>query len=208
MFLSVAGDTHGRLKAVREYIHHLRPSGRKHHPMLHLGDFGFADDYRSLDLDSVSTDRLMIVGGNHEEYPALVQLPCYLGDFGVVPGTSSSFFVRGANSIDKHKRIPGWDWWYEEQLSHEQMNAALSYYEEMKPYVVFSHDAPANVTALMFGRENVNDATSSMLEEMLSIHAPERWYFGHWHEPATRRVGATTFQCVGKMEIIANVWAP
>lgn len=171
-------------------------------PLIQLGDFGFAAAYEGF--KDVPKETMMIIGGNHDEYPILKTLASYLGDFGLIPGTKKTFFIRGAHSIDKEARlVRNWPWWPEEELTTREADMALDAYERAKPEVVLSHTCPDIIVPSMWKVPLLKSFTGQLLNECLKIHTPRRWYFGHWHEKRQYRWGDTCiFRCVGTSELL------
>ena len=96
---------------------------------IQLGDLGF--DYSVL--NNVDSKLHKVIPGNHESYDKIFDCPHTLGDFGqrTLNGIDF-FFVRGSVSIDclprvKHYILTGEKtWWYEEELSNEELNNYIS----------------------------------------------------------------------------------
>lgn len=155
------------------------------------------------DLDIISFDWLLdrnvdsgrhkFVGGNHDNYDKINDVPHNLGDFGVwsIPNFGDIFFVRGAWSIDQRVRDFGIDWWPEEELSHQKCEEAIAQYAEIKPKFVVSHACPTKVIAHVadlrvarnwgFDQDVILTRTDQMLQAMLEHHVPEIHVFGHYH---------------------------
>ena len=180
MQCTLVGDLHGK-------VHLLQLDSPK--PIIQIGDFGFREAYR-LFMNTPQSE-LMIVGGNHDEYPILKTMPSYLGDFGIIPRTQSTFFVRGAWSIDRAWRVEGKSWWHDEELSLSKGNEMLDAYELAKPQVMVTHDCPNMVKHAMFQASLIPNYTGSLLDECLKIHIPKIWIFGHWHQDKTYNWGDT-----------------
>lgn len=191
--LRLLGDVHGDLTPVAAAV--AKRDHREFGPVVQMGDFGFADTYRKL--HRYDKEQLRILGGNHDEYPELVKCPHYLGDYGLLPGHSDVFFIRGALSIDKHWRIEGRDWWQMEQLHSGQWLAVAELYEANKPRVVISHDAPDQIVEMMYGRKNrFPSATGKWLAALLCMHAPVSWYFAHHHVSWETDYRGCHFRCI------------
>ncbi len=157
---------------------------------VHLGDVGFKYGYLPL-LDS---EKHKIVGGNHDNYPALVQYPHYLGNYGETFG--GIFYVRGAWSIDKAYRVEGRDWWAEEELTYDEGNAAFDAYVKAKPSIVVTHDCPQFITNYRYGWTAQKSKTGMLLELMWDVHKPKAWFYGHHHDNNVNVIQGTTFRCI------------
>ncbi|HEX4824014.1 MAG TPA: metallophosphoesterase [Candidatus Polarisedimenticolaceae bacterium] len=195
MRTALIGDLHG------DATRHLTLT-REHPFTLQLGDCG--DDFTYL--QQTPSTQHKVLGGNHDNYPELVKLLHYLGDYGTWRGI---FYMRGAWSIDIKWRVPGRDWWPEEELTDDKANEAIESYSALKPDVVVTHDGPPQCTRLLladklglFGSELVENRTSIALGKLYEAHQPLRWYFGHWHVSRGYSVGRTQFQTLGIGECV------
>lgn len=145
--------------------------------------------------------------GNHDN-PALCKIhPNYLGDFGAYG--DKIFFMAGADSIDKAKRIMGVSWWPDEQLNYRTGIDALELYENMMPEVVLTHDAPYVAANALLNRfiipgvselkEVFTNSTQEILQQMWNIHQPKLWIFGHYHVNWEKKIGHTRFVCLHEL---------
>ena len=185
----LVGDLHGRTQWLKKLV------DEQDQLVIQLGDLGFAQDYKYL--ADVSSGKLLVVGGNHDEYPDIVNYPWYLGNFGLIPGFAKTFFCRGAYSVDLVDRTPGYDWWPEGELSLDGLDAFLTEYERVKPRVMLTHDCPSDILHELFGYGNIiRTRTAQAFNEAIKIHQPEFWFFGHHHKSANRLIGNTVFQCL------------
>jgi len=206
MKIRLLSDIHGFIQPVI-YNYAQRDDTIKGYDLLiQLGDFGFRDTYKHL--NKFDPARLRILGGNHDDYGAMRSLdiiPYFLGNFGLLPESDGKvFFVRGAWSIDRDRRIEGWNWWKEEELSWSQMNDCLDLWDQVKDgvEVVLSHEAPMNFASVLFGSYPIETNTGKLLYEMWKMHEPKRWFCGHWHMQKTWKFGNTEFRCLAINESI------
>lgn len=191
--------------------------GHMHHYLLlagaadysiQLGDLGF--NYSRL--SELSPDRHKVLGGNHDNYEEdngvfVNQTPHFLGDFGLHSiGDLSIFFVRGGYSIDKSYRRLGVDWWPGEELSYIQMVNAFKAYNDARPEFVISHECPQSIIPMVStlgswdGKPIQPSSTARLLEEMLSLHRPKIWVFGHHHKTWMQELDGTQFICLAELE--------
>lgn len=194
--ITLLGDIHGKYKRMHEVIR----EKDKHEYIVALGDVGFC--YETL--DNVDPKKFVIVGGNHEHYDKIVNIPHYLGDYGYVNNFNGFdfFFFRGAYSIDRQYRTIGIDWWEQEQLKIEDFMKARELYRQIKPDVVLTHDCPQSLYSYLLPPEAkiYENITSWALEELFNIHQPKFWRFGHFHKSWRKVINGTDFRCLNELE--------
>jgi Calcineurin-like phosphoesterase len=194
--ITLIGDVHGKYKRYHEII---REKDRHPHT-IQLGDFGF--DYRTL--DNVDPKNHVFVGGNHDNYDKINSVPNYLGDYGYTVDFHGIdfFFYRGAYSVDRQYRTIGIDWWEQEQLNIESFMKARELYRNTKPDIMLTHDCPQAIAMQMLkpGDRMFENNTTWALQELLNIHQPKMWFFGHWHHSRQIQYGDTKFVCLDELE--------
>mgnify|MGYP005613855377 CR=1 FL=1 len=132
--------------------------------------------------------------GNHDNYNIFSR--CDLGKFGVFDVCGIKFgWIRGADSIDQYRRS---DHWYDEQLSHVELDEAVRLMIVEKPSVILTHDCPQYIAMLfnIYDRSRTRNALQSLFEE----YEPDSWFFGHHHRSFRTIVGNTTFRCLNQLE--------
>lgn len=192
--IRVIGDVHGKLGS---YVKLARGAEYS----LQLGDLDF--NYSWLQQVQLDWSKHVCILGNHDH--PLIPPPHSLGDFGAVPFIPESFFVRGAYSIDRIYRTPGWDWFPEEELNLAQSEAALTAYAVVRPRYMFTHDAPAELVPYVTSMPHLElplSNTQRLLQCMLELHQPEIWLHGHYHTSTRVVVQGTQFQCLNELEYI------
>lgn len=203
--LGIIGDIHGKSEE------HLRIC-RDFEFTIQVGDLGL--DYGYLEL--IDPAHHKFIGGNHDNY-GLLKIdppPHYLGDFGIVELDGRQiFFFRGAWSIDRKYRRFGVDWFFEEELSLAKCAEALQLYKSLRPSIVITHECPFSVVGdfsdpdiayeFGFAQPCIKTRTNVALDEMLSVHRPQNWYFGHYHRGKTVYQYGTEFTCVSECQVIA-----
>jgi len=212
-----AGDTHGILSAFRGIDEHAREGGEP--VVIQVGDFGVlfapecevADYFRTREGGPI----WITCGGNHDNWPLWRTMPevelfggkvrelapgCFFADRGTLltMGQNKILFFGGAESTDKHMRVPGDSWWEEESPSYSEFTQFFEAMETHKPNIVVTHDAPVCVPVLRHGNRG-EQPTPRGLDNVfsLSAHKPARWYFGHHHHLDSWIVGETEFHCCG-----------
>jgi hypothetical protein len=192
MPFTAIGDAHG------QYDRYVKIA-RKRDFTVQIGDLGFKYGC----LDNLDPDRHKVVGGNHDNYPSLVEYPHYMGDYGMASlGGVDFFFYRGAYSIDRQHRTIGIDWWEEEQLKIDDFTKAREIYREAKPDLVLTHDCPESIALMLLepGQNVYQNITGWALQELFNIHQPKKWRFGHWHRSWNMTVDGTEFKCLNELE--------
>ena len=192
--ITLIGDAHG------QYDRYVKMA-RKRDFTVQIGDLGFKYGC----LDNLDPEKHKIVGGNHDNYSIIGQFPHYLGDYGNCSlGGTDFFFYRGAYSIDRQFRTIGIDWWPEEQVKIEVFMEARELYRQTKPRVVVTHDCPESLTPELLppGSTLYQNTTGWALQELLNIHEPEFWFFGHYHVSKSIKRGCTNFVCINELETV------
>ena len=200
MKLRLCGDWHGDAKA----INNAKQSLNKYDLIVQLGDYGAgfsAERY----LDSIDSDKLKILFGNHDCYSTLARFPHALKRFGILEFNNKKiFYVGGAYSIDKDFRTPGLSWWSDEELSYKEINECLELYENScnEIDIILSHDCPINIGQCMLKSWPIEGSTNKLLYEIWKIKEPDKWFFAHWHRQFEKKIGNTLFRCVNINEEI------
>lgn len=200
MILRLIGDVHGHDVTHREYAEDADYS-------IQLGDYGFDFDA----LSALDPAKHKLFGGNHDHYPLLRQSPYNLGDYGLLTHIPEllpkTFFVRGAWSIDRKYRVPGVNWWPEEELTSDEGDAALAAYIDAKPDILLSHESPYNLLphmdlSLDFARDFGFDTnciptrTNQLIDKMIEAHRPKLHVFGHLHRDFAVVLDGTQYVCL------------
>ena len=193
----IIGDVHG------EYDEYLKIIS-KHEYTVQIGDFGFNYDI----LKGVDPKKHKIIGGNHDNYDIIQDIPHYLGDYGNYELNGVRFFFyRGANSIDKHLRTPHVDWWEEEENNIEIFMEAKELYYRIKPQIVLTHCCPSSVKydfVNKIDRDKLRgNRTDWALDILYNDHQPDLWAFGHYHCSKSFKKNNTIFTCVNILSTLA-----
>lgn len=197
MKLTVIGDVHGKINEYKKIIDNCKFS-------ICVGDFGFRPEWSWLIKQKNNSEdpwNHWINMGNHDYIPFYHVYGPSMKNHVFWP-KESIFTVRGAESIDKHHRIEGLDWFANEELTYQEGLEAFDCYVESKPKIVISHDCPQSVMnhfwkySWTFGKSN----TRNLLEAMFDAHKPDIWIFGHHHESKDEVINGTRFICLDELE--------
>jgi hypothetical protein len=200
MPIRIIGDVHGKYIP---YAKICKDAELKGLHTLQIGDMGF--NFGHFKHFGLEPDKHFFFGGNHDNYDTIKDCPNNIGDFGLVPGYSDFFFVRGAYSIDKAYRVEGRDWWAEEELDMSLCYKALEEYKSKRPDTMITHDCPDCSRdwmikhKLSMSSRTINTRTGQILQAMFEYHQPRIWIFGHWHQDVSFDIQGTKFICLDEL---------
>lgn len=198
MNLTIIGDVHGKISKYKEITDKCDFS-------ICVGDFGFKEkwDWHRENVWNYGLNPHYINIGNHDWIDVLeedrLEYACtgnfnYFQDFKI-------FTIRGAESIDKHLRTEGVDWFANEELNYQEQLEAFDFYVKVKPKIVISHDCPQAIAHSLFGIPNKSQ-TRQMLQAMFDEHKPDLWVFGHHHKSKDVNILGTRFVCLAELETL------
>ena len=188
MKIMVVGDIHAEWGKFNELINKKQPD-----IILQCGDFGYWPSYKEYHPHHIKNDECKIYwcDGNHEEFSKLLTIKRHeirpnifymkRGSTLILPDGKIVLFMGGAESIDKHLRTPGIDWFLEEVITQKDFNNLPS--EDTKIDIVISHTCPLEVDLgdKFKDREPLKDCSRVALSRILEMYKPSLWYFSHWH---------------------------
>lgn len=190
----IIGDVHCKIKKYFELISKCEKS-------IQLGDFGFKEEWDWLEKNVSLNHKINM--GNHDYIPYLNK-PHSLGNWSF---ENNIFTIRGANSIDIHKRNEGIDWFSNEELNYQETNDVFDNWMETKPEIIVSHDCPNSIAEAFFGmpttginKQAFKSTTRELLQGLLEIHQPSIWLFGHHHIHMDEVINNTRFICLAELE--------
>ena len=201
------GDVHGKWHDYRDIIATCDES-------IQVGDFGVgfrpygSEPYSvgpvaGFTPDPEFTDNHRFIRGNHDNPAACKVHKNWIPD-GAVEG--DTMFIGGAISIDKEWRTPGISYWEDEELDYQSLGDLIQKYEEVKPRVMVTHEAPEEVIrhVMPFYQPGRFDSghTRMALQNMFEVHKPELWIFGHWHYGVDTNILGTRFICLPELGYI------
>jgi len=183
-FTRVVGDIHGKIGSYYQIVNSTNTPLDS--PSIQLGDFcyGFEESLNEK-MEHVwknHSSHHKFIRGNHDNPEKCKSSPAYLGDF-FYDESKKLFGVSGAYSTDVDTRSPFINWWPNEELTTTEMNKAYELYDEKRPAVMISHDAPTSITKGYVGEYeyHIKTSTREFLQALLDLHSPRLWIHGHWH---------------------------
>ena len=197
--MKICGDCHGLIDFYKEKIEHLEGEGI--HSIL-LGELGFKKQHDWFIKSGLAKNN-KILFGNHDYWPYLDN-EYSLGRYKSLP-EYNMFAIAGAFSIDKQWRLEGRDWWKEEEATLDEEHKIQMAYEQAKPDIVISHDAPSSIIIPLFNYGYLfpdGQRTNNLLQRLLNIHRPKVWIFAHHHKTKDQTIDGTRFICLDELQTI------
>lgn len=174
------------------------------HESIQVGDMGlgFNETLDSKFIEIFHDNKAhKFIRGNHDDPELCRAQPTYLGDM-TYDADNRMMMVGGAFSIDKEYRVEGISYWSDEELSYVDLEHAIEMYEENKPLIMVTHDAPRYATEQMFRNGfNIPASRTQVAFNTMFLQTgwtPKLWIFGHWHESKTVMIDDTLFCCIGE----------
>jgi Icc-related predicted phosphoesterase len=203
------GDIHGKFMTywnLLDGVYENVGGGKAAKRSVQVGDYGLGfnsdTDARALGWAEANCGHKFI-RGNHDS-PDVCKLTKNWIEDGTYDADHGVLYIGGAWSIDRHYRTPGVDWWFDEEVSYEKLQALTEQFSVLKPKIVVTHDAPTWVAYEMFLKQmsnpyHVKTRTGEALQEMFDSWKPELHIFGHWHHTKVSNIDGTTFVCLGEL---------
>ena len=207
MQIRFIGDVHGKFSRYKKLIKNRERS-------LQVGDFGVGFYNRVTDrpcinppFDHMSKGEHYFIRGNHDNPNVCKRHKFWIKDGGSAFGRDDIFCVGGAVSIDKDRRLEGYDWWHDEELSYKELCKIMDVYELVKPKVVVSHECPDTIISRVMHDEcmfkyDIPCTTRKCFDNMLEIHKPDLWVHGHWHLDYHRVINGVEFIGLGELSTV------
>jgi len=201
--MKILGDIHGNLHRLSRVMRDTEDD------VLCVGDVGIG--FKGVGQHPSLSERFHFIRGNHDWPYWCKKHPQFTLDYGM---WRDMFLLGGARSVDKEWRTENVNWWADEELSYGELQKAIELYAEEKPNVVISHEAPFQIAAELKAHVQALDpglaafgeptpySTSMAMDQMLEIHQPDLWVFGHWHATWSKQVGKTRFICANIFELL------
>ena len=185
------GDVHGKISEYLTLLNGVDAS-------VQVGDFGAG--FVSL---PILDQKHRFIRGNHDSPEVCRNNSNWIKD-GTFDGRT--LYIGGAWSIDQHRRIPGINWWEDEELSIREFENIIVTAEIMQPKVIVSHDCPGNVVAQLFRRKLLQTRTNQALDAVINVCQPKLFIFGHWHKDIDMTINGTRFLCLNELTYIDIKW--
>ena len=204
MKIVIIGDVHGKTNSYQKMLRQKFEGVRT----VQVGDMGIG--FKGVGLHDQPANHTWF-RGNHDNPERCREYESYQGDYGY-DASGNFFWVAGAFSMDRDLRIEGISWWADEELSYSELGNVIDLYEFIKPDYVLTHEAPAKAgKCLLYGlkgsyfaekNSSTDSRTAQALQNMLDIHQPKEWVFGHYHVSQSFTVPFydTKFTCVAELD--------
>lgn len=179
---------------------------KEEHIVIVCGDFGYWPKLDRFGLSKIKLPenvKVYFCPGNHEDWESLSLLPtgpsgtdivevrkgiyyCPFGSTLVIDG-KTFLFCGGADSVDKHLRTPGYDWFAEEIITDADMDKLPN----VEVDVVISHTCPSflldkiGMEDIPWIHEKYEDPSCKQLDIVFNKYRPEVWHFGHFHQDSS-----------------------
>lgn len=188
MKILILGDVHAEFGHLNTIINRKNPD-----LVICCGDFGYWPGIKSLpQFEDIKPNKSKIlwIDGNHENHwalrdrttdeivPNVIYMP--RGSTYDLPDGRKILFMGGADSIDKHWRKVGYDWFPEEIITQKDiMNLP-----DTKIDILISHTCSNEIKdkLLHLNPLKINDPSNDALTYIWNRYKPKLWFFGHWHK--------------------------
>lgn len=210
--IAEAGDWHGNETWARKAINKAAKAGAK--VIVQNGDFGIwlnsRDKLGFVSLCQNEAERLGIyiifLDGNHEDFPLLYSHEADEDGLrrlaprvwhlprGYMWEWSGQTFMAfgGATSVDRPWRIPGYDWFEEEEVRPEHVDSAIQRWENAgrpKIHTLYTHEtfsevevpSSRKIDGVSMAEQYRARETRDQLSRLVATVRPSRNVHGHWH---------------------------
>lgn len=200
------GDVHGRYRAYKRIIKEVSAS-------IQVGDMGVGfrrfpqgEEQANPPHAEMVKHNARFIRGNHDNPAVCSRHSQWIPD-GTYDAETKTMFIGGADSIDKAYRIKDYSWWADEELSYAELVRVINQYDHYKPEIMVTHDAPQIIAAEVIRPMLMQNyakfemtRTRQAFAQMLAIHQPKLWIFGHYHVSFDATYGDTRFICLAELE--------
>ena len=208
----IVGDVHNEFGRLNTLI-----SSKKPDLVIACGDFGFwpnVDWAAPLSNIRPQGSKILWCDGNHENHwairdrksdemvPDVIYMP--RGSTYQLEDGRTILFMGGADSIDKHWRKLGYDWFPEEVITQKD----LMDLPDVKVDIFITHTCPAELvlTMLPMYPEKKLEPSNEALSELWKIYKPDLWFFGHWHHFNKGVMMGTKWYALGCPGLLQRWW--
>lgn len=196
------GDVHGRTGKYYDIVSNMDTDQKS----IQIGDFGMGF-ISKIEANTVfPSEQHLFIRGNHDNPKICREHPNWIPD-GTIE--DKMMFIGGGYSIDHYYRVPGIDWWPDEELDDFEFENLLTAYEVVQPEVMITHECPSVIATKLFDPCKYNlqgmvlpDRTSVWFDRFWQIHKPKVWIFGHYHQRRDQNIHGTRFICLEELGYI------
>lgn len=211
------GDSHGKFDnfnfVVVEALKKLNSNNIEISDIISVGDFGYWPKMGlSYSRENLFNNPVKWIDGNHEDFQSLSESYLYSDswDCAHIPrGTfeDNVFFIGGATSIDKERRIYGHDWFELENISYTDFYKADEVVRNNADSinVMCAHDSIISAYQYLIGGnkgKHTKDSNAEALEQLFLIAQPKVYVHGHHHVAMRYQIDATRFVSLDRCDRI------
>lgn len=206
--VAVCGDWHGNIGWLRTLAPAIRRLAPDVTTVLQLGDWWMDTEHSDRIFTAAGIERVFVTLGNHEPWPGVLHVfdtspgaPVRVSEVTwLLPrparlriGGREILSLGGASSVDRAWRTHGRDWWPEEAITDEHVEAAIA---GGAADVMLTHESPAGTPVravremlrtnpMGFPREALVESAASRarVSRVWDAVAPDLLLHGHMHVP-------------------------
>ena len=212
MNIIITGDIHNEFSKLNALISRHKPD-----LLICCGDFGYWPNVSwAAPLSNIKPQgtKILWCDGNHENHwslrdretdelhPNVIYMP--RGSTYELDDGRTIFFMGGADSIDKHRRKLGVDWFPEEVIR----GCDLMNLPKVDVDIFVTHTCPMELMneMLKFNPAKFGDPSPRELSELWKIYKPDLWFFGHWHVYRETDMFGTKCYALGTCSYLNQKW--
>jgi hypothetical protein len=206
------GDCHSDFLTLERFAFFALERWSNINRIVQVGDFGLYPDFSIAYWYQKSSLPIPVefIDGNHEDFRFLSQgircpyRPSPLYDAVYLPRGYSRdgfLYMGGATSIDRKYRKPGFDWFEAENITTDDLEAALASIRRNPIHTIVAHETTEGAFPLVKKPHwSMGDANRIFLETIFQAAKPRTYVHGHLHFHATYKHHGCTFVCLQNLD--------
>ncbi len=180
--------------------------------VVQIGDFGLWPDFSIAHWYQKSNLPIPVefIDGNHEDFRYLVHgtrspfrpSPLYDATYLSRGYARDGFlYMGGATSVDRDYRKPGFDWFAEENITTDDLKAALESIRKTPIHTIVAHETTEGAFHLIKKPHwPMGDANRQLLDEIFQAAHPRLYVHGHLHFHAAYEHQGCRFVCLQNLD--------